>query len=362
MEMSVKIIAVWSVLAITTMACGSSNPAAPTNSSVAPKSASYVAPQTATPAADSQIPWRTQPITISVANGATTASGTPIYTFEVATDAAFNNIVFSNANVPQGNGGQTSVTIPTMSGNTYYWRSRVTTGSVTGPNSTVHAFTIGPQPTVQTPLPWLPPPNGVTGSPTVLTVVNAQTSGPVGAIVYRFQVADSPTFTNIVFDSTIAEQTGAGTGGPQTSIVVTPGLTSGATYYWRVQAIDSLDNITTPFSTVNAFRVPIAVQFDHPWFGTVESKLRELLASGLAGPDGSNGQAVVDQLNAYTPWAPCIFQPHHNGYPGLPTYGCPWFYVSYLPFDTGAYYRGEPQTFENSFYQIVEYGRPLPGN
>src|ERR1700682_3522508 len=74
MEMSVKIIAAWSVLAITTLACGTSNPTAPTNSSVS-KSASFAAPQGATPATDSQIPWRSQPITISVANGASTASG-----------------------------------------------------------------------------------------------------------------------------------------------------------------------------------------------------------------------------------------------------------------------------------------------
>jgi hypothetical protein len=351
MEMSVKIIAVWSVLAMSTLACGTSNPVGPSG---APKSASFVAPQTSTPSADSQqIPYRSQPLTISVANGATTASGTATYTFEVATDAAFSNIVFSNANVPQGNGGQTSLTIATLPSNTYYWRARVTTGSVTGPNSAVHAFSIGPQPTVQTPLPWLPAPNGTGGSPTTLTVLNAQTSGPVGAIVYRFQVADSSTFTNIVFDSTIAEQSGAqGSGGPQTSIVVTANLRNGATYYWRVQAIDSLDSITTAFSTVNAFQVPVPVLFDHPWAGKVELALRALLASGLGQPDGEGGYNVVAQLDALGGiYAGAEFQPHHDGPSGVPTYGFGWFYVSYITTD-----------YVTGFYQIVEFGTPPPGD
>jgi hypothetical protein len=346
MKISVKITTVCSVLAITTLACGS-NPAAPSSSSTVPKSASFVAPRTSTPAADSQIPYRTQPITVSVANGATTAGGTPTYTFEVATDAAFTNIVFTNANVPEGSGGQTSQTVPTMPSNTYYWRVRVTTGSVTGPNSTAHAFTIGPQPVVHTPVPFSPPQNGTGGSPLTLVVTNAQTSGPVGDIVYRFQVADSSTFENIAFDNTSDQQSGG-----QTSIVVNANLKSGATYYWRVQAIDSLDSITTPFSAALSFLVPIPVLFDHPWFGKVELALRALLASGLGGPDGENGQAVVDTMDSYGGiYAGAEFQPHHDGPLGLPTYGFGWFYVSYITVD-----------YVTGHYEIVEYGSPPPGD
>src|SRR6202011_3979966 len=110
-------------------------------------------------------------------------------------------------------------------------------------------------------------------------------------------VADSSAFTNVVFDGTIEQQSAQVTGGPQTSIVVTATLTSGATYYWRGQAIDSLDNITTPFSAVNPFQVPIGVLFDHPWSGRVELQLRALLESGLGRPDGQGGQDVVDYLN-----------------------------------------------------------------
>jgi hypothetical protein len=346
MKMSVKIVTVWSVLAITTLACGTSNPTAPTSSGVS-KSASFVSPQTATPAADSQIPYRTQPITVSVANGVSTASGTPTYTFEVATDAAFSNIVFSNANVPQGSGGQTSQTIPTMPSNTYYWRARVTTGSVTGPNSPVHAFSIGPQPMVQVPVPLSPAQNGVGAPPVTLTVTNAQTSGPVGDIVYRFQVADSSAFTNLLFDNSVAQQSGG-----QTSIVVTANLRGGSTYYWRVQAIDSLDNITTAFSTVFAVQVAIPVLFDHPWSGKVELALRALLESGLGQPDGEGGYSVLAQMDSYGGiYAGGEFQPHHDGPLGVPTYGFGWFYVSYITFD-----------YVTGYYQIVEFAPPPPGD
>jgi hypothetical protein len=131
--------------------------------------------------------------------------------------------------------------------------------------------------------------------------------------------------------------------------VVTATLTNGATYYWRVQAIDSLDDITTPFSAVNPFQVPIGVLFDHPWVGPsggrVERALRALLESGLAGADGANGQAVIDAMNAMGGiFAGGVFQPHHNNV-GSPTYGFGWFYVSYIPTGDGRY-----------FYQIVEFG------
>ena len=73
--------------------------------------------------------------------------------------------------------------------------------------------------------------------------------------------------------------------------------------------------------------------------------------SGLAGPDGSNGQAVIDQMNALGGiYINGVFQPHHNRV-GQPTYGFPWFYVSYVPMNGGVL-----------TYQIVEFGSAPAGN
>ena len=109
-----------------------------------------------------------------------------------------------------------------------------------------------------------------------------------------------------------------------------------------------------------------AVNFDPNWptTGNVELALRTILATGLAGPDGSNGQAVIDQMNAKGGiYAGGEFQAHHDGPQGFPTYGFPWFTVSYVPLDdpSGAP-STEVQTEANSFYEIGEFGTPPTGN
>src|SRR5579864_8282777 len=138
----------------------------------------------------------------------------------------------------------------------------------------------------------------------------------------------------------------------QTQFTSPQALAFATQYYWHVRAADP--TTTGPLSAPQAFQTMAApvvpppvpplpvptptggVLFDHPWAGNVELRLRALLASGLAGPDGSNGQAVVDQMNALGGiYANGEFQPHHDGV-GAPTYGYPWFYVSYIPLNDGS--------------------------
>ncbi|HLZ44403.1 MAG TPA: hypothetical protein VKQ05_01840 [Gemmatimonadales bacterium] len=96
------------------------------------------------------------------------------------------------------------------------------------------------------------------------------------------------------------------------------------------------------------------VNFDHKWTGAVELQLQRFLATGMAGPDGANGQAVIDKMNAIGgSYAGGEFQAHHDGPQGFPTYGFPWFYVSYVPMNDGS---------GHGFYQIVEFGTPPAGN
>jgi hypothetical protein len=100
------------------------------------------------------------------------------------------------------------------------------------------------------------------------------------------------------------------------------------------------------------------VLFDHQsWPGKVETALFNLLASGLAGPDGLSGQLVIDAMNAMGGhFAGGEFQKAHDGPTGDPTYGFPWFYVSYVI--------GGPQTRadKRGFYQIVPFGQAPTGN
>ncbi|HEV3218062.1 MAG TPA: hypothetical protein VGZ27_20210 [Vicinamibacterales bacterium] len=204
---------------------------------------------------------------------------------------------------------------------------------------------------IQAPVLVAPEPNAmVTTLQPQLAVTDAVRTGPAGAVTYLFEVATDAPFSNKIGSWMTAEQPG------QTTFIVPQPLASNTVYYWHVQAHDPAT--AGPWSATQGFQTPApapppppAVLFDHAWTGTVELQLRALLASGLARPDGSNGQAVVDRLNAMGGiYAGAEFQPHHNGV-GDPTYGFGWFYVSYVPVGAGT-----------NLYQIIEFGTPPPGD
>src|SRR5204863_6761004 len=114
-------------------------------------------------------------------------------------DAAFASLVFSQDGVAEGANGQTSVSVSKLAGaKTYFWRARASSGATAGLFSAGRSFSIGPEVVLQTPVLASPGSGGsVSGTP-LLTVNNVQRSGPVTAITYRFDVADSSTFGHIV--------------------------------------------------------------------------------------------------------------------------------------------------------------------
>jgi hypothetical protein len=240
------------LLALTT-ACGSSTPLQPTttsSSSGAAAATSSTTPGLSGPADGVQIPYASQPVTLTVTNAVSTSTAPQTYTFEVATDAAFSNIVYSKSGVPPGS-GQTSLTIPQITGSTtYYWRARDVSGVTVGPTPSAKAFTIGPPIVLQPPVLASPAQGGTAGGNATLTINNAQTTGPIGQIIYEFDLSDSASFGNIVFTTKVPEQAGG-----QTTATVTAALTGGATYYWRVQASDSPSGVTSGFSNAFSFKV-----------------------------------------------------------------------------------------------------------
>jgi hypothetical protein len=217
-----------------------------------------------TPTPGQSLKWSDQPFTLSVKNGIASSRATLTYSFQVATDIAFANIAFSQDGVAEGSGGQTSLKIGTLAGSTsYFWRVHTNSGTSAGLYTTVRQFVVGPQIVIQAPVLSLPA-NGSTLTSGSLTTNNAARSGPAGQIVYRFDLADSSSFGNIVFSTTVNEQSGG------TTNVQVPGtLTTNATYYWRVQAIDTTNSITGPYSSVSSFKyVPFdmsqATMWDSP--------------------------------------------------------------------------------------------------
>jgi hypothetical protein len=209
---------------------------------------SLTTPQLLTPANGQRFKFAEQPLTLTVKNAVSSASGRT-YTFEVASDAGFGSIVFSRDNVAEGS-GQTSVKVDKLAGNKdYFWRARAVSSGVNGLNSPGRTFNVGPEVVIQAPVQISPAQNGTLNGNGALVTQNASRTGPAGQIFYKFDVSDSSSFSNIVFTSTTAEQAGS-----QTSVTMTAQLANNGTYYWRVQANDPTNGVTGPYSSVFSFK------------------------------------------------------------------------------------------------------------
>jgi hypothetical protein len=262
------------VLAVGAAACTKSSPTRPTDAASAGTSASVsdataggatvTTPTPASPANGARFKYTDQPLTLTINNAATTG-GTITYSFQVASDSGFANVVFSKDGVAPGN-GTTSVKIdPALAGNKdYYWHARAVSGGTTGAYSTARTFNVGPQIVINAPTPISPANGGQSsGTSPSLTVANATRTGPAGPISYLFQVSDSSSFGNVLGSATVGE------GGGQTAASVDVRLTPNAVYYWRAQAQDLTNNVQGPFSPAWSFTyVPFdmrqAVIHDNP--------------------------------------------------------------------------------------------------
>ena len=255
-----KCVTVWSVIALLagTSACTKSSPTRPAEIT-APESAtssvtdaksgvSLTTPVPLTPTSNAAIPFADQPMTLTVRNAVSTGSSARTYSFQVASDAGFGNVVFSRDGVAEG-AGQTSVAVDKLAGaKTYFWRARVNSGSVNGLFSAARSFAIGPEVVLEAPAIVAPADGGTLPGQGLLIVGNVGRSGPAGPLTYRFEVSDSTSFANIVFSSTVPEQ------GGQTSARVDANLATNATYYWRARAIDAANAVEGPYSGVASFQ------------------------------------------------------------------------------------------------------------
>jgi hypothetical protein len=241
----------------TTMTNPTSSPAAATGGAGAPAAAvtdvksgiTLTAPLPLTPTDGQQFKFSDQPLTLTLKNAATSGSTPLTYSFQVASDSSFGTIVFTKDGVAEGPNGQTAITISVLPGpqaKSYFWRARAQSGSLAGPFSRTLSFTVGPQVVLSTPTPQSPLPNQTVSGALVLTVAAVGRSGPAGPIIYTFDLSDSASFDRLLFSATVAEQPGS------TSVPVDATLMAG-TYFWRVQASDATNGISTPPSAVVAF-------------------------------------------------------------------------------------------------------------
>ena len=246
-----KLLTAASMLAIAAAACGKASPAQPSSTTGGSAGTSYVAPGGFSPADKSQVNYASQPIVLVITNSVASSGEAPTYSFEVSTDAAFGNKVFTRDNLAAESGSVThqSISAKLPGSTTYYWHSKVTSGTSVGPFGPTLSFTVGPEIQVQAPVPASPGQNGTaTGTFVTLTTNNASHTGPVTAITYRFQVSETAQFASLLFNGTAAENPSG-----RTSITLNTRLASGATYYWRVSAADA-SGVDSGFSPAYGFR------------------------------------------------------------------------------------------------------------
>ena len=256
------------LLAIGTAACSKeATPAQPSATSTGPAAAAdgssstvqavtgatLTVPTLVTPADGAQLTFASQPLTLVIGNAVSTKSTPLTYTFEVATDAAFANKVYSKSAVAQGAGAQTSLPIDKLKGATsYFWRARCNDGSADGPNAKAKTFTVGPEVVIQAPVLGDPAPGATVGESPTLNVNKVSRTGPAGPIVYRFEISEQSTFNSLVYSANVSERTDL----PYTPHAITARLGE-KTYFWRVQASDPANAVVSAYSGAGSFKVQL---------------------------------------------------------------------------------------------------------
>jgi len=239
--------------ALTLTACEqskSSNPLSPSVAGPIP-GVTISTPRMLEPTPGQHIAVDRQPLTLLIENSSSTGVRPLTYSFDIATDAAFNNRVFSRDSIAPGESGRTSLRLPDplATGRSYYWRARAVDGANESSYATASAFDIFTPIVIEAPVLVSPGINvTIDNIRPRFTFNNVARSGPVGAITYLIEIADSDAFTNKIAMWTGAEQPN------QTSLDCPVDLQYSKVYYWHVRAYDP--TTIGPFSNNRAFATP----------------------------------------------------------------------------------------------------------
>lgn len=225
----------------------SSNPLSPAVAGPIP-GVEISAPKILEPAVGAKIAVDEQPLSLLIENSSSSGVRPLSYVFEVATDAGFTNKVFQREGISPGEGGRTTLRLPDplATGRSYFWRAHAEDGANSGPFSAAANFNVFTPIIIQEPVPVQPALNStVTSLRPDFIVNNAAHSGPVGALTYTLEVADSFAFTNRVAVVSTGEQPNA------TRFSLPEDLKYSSVYYWRVRVNDP--TTAGPWSVVAAF-------------------------------------------------------------------------------------------------------------
>jgi hypothetical protein len=265
--------------------CTTQNSEAPT--------VSFTSPLALGPSSGSSYKFRDQPVTLTLTNAVRTLPATVTYSVEVAADPAFTTKVFSKDGIAEGSGDTTSVTLPALtatSGNaTYYWRSIAVVDGISSPPSATRTFVVQQQIILNTPA-LSEPASGITTTdlrPRFVTK-NAVRQGATGAITYNFQVSRAVDFSSLLFDVTVAEQSGG-----QTVWTPASDLPAG-TIYWRVRARDDANAEVTGFTSPLSLVVELFDPHKATFWNNPPGIARWPETARITSVDFSTGYMLVD--------------------------------------------------------------------
>jgi hypothetical protein len=204
------------------------------------------------PGQDWELKTRDQPLKMLFQNADTNGVRPLKYSFDIASDSGFTNIVFARTGIEPDGSGVTQFQLPDkLAAGTYWWRTRAEDGANTGPYSAVKSFIVAAQVVLAPPTPSSPS-NGSTVSDLTPTfkVKAGNRSGVTSDIEYTVQVSNNSSFTSIV--ATFVE----GETWPQTTIDRNYSFLHSKTYYWRARARHTADSELSNWSSVFTFKTP----------------------------------------------------------------------------------------------------------
>jgi hypothetical protein len=190
------------------------------------------APSLLEPGQDWEIRSRDQPLKMTVSNAGSNSSRPLKYSFDIATDSAFKNVVFARTGIEPNSSGVTQFQLPDkLAAGTYWWRSRADDGANASAYSSPKSFSVLADVTLAAPTPTSPIRGATVPDLTpVFTVRGGSRSGLTGGVEYTLQVSNNSAFTSIAATFVKGESM------PETRFDTGYSFLYGKTYYWRVRA------------------------------------------------------------------------------------------------------------------------------
>lgn len=184
------------------------------------------------PGQDWELHSRDQPVKLKFQNADTNGARPLKYSFEIAADAAFKNIVFARTGIEPNAGPETTFQLPDkLAAGTYWWRTRAEDGANTGGYSAVKSFTVLAEVILAPPTPVSPINGNVIGDLTPEFRVRAGSrSGVTAPLEYTIQVSNNSSFTSIAATFVQLETL------PETRVDNGYAFLEDRLYYWRVRA------------------------------------------------------------------------------------------------------------------------------